>query len=204
MADNSTRLNATGATETLASDDIAGVKYQRVKLNIGPDGSAVDVLVPADSMVAASAGIVPVAPELFNETTHDRQRGNTEGTLLASAARTATVSAANAPVANFNARGVIVWLNITITSGTGGLQANLFGRDPVTAQLAFLNATPAAITATGIYGYELYPGSTAAGSAGSNLIQQRTSAVLPRTWGARVTHGDASSYTYSLGYSLIV
>src|SRR4051812_21405518 len=108
MADNS--LRTPGAGETIASDDIAGVKYQRVKLTVGPDGTAVDVLIPADAMTAANAGIVAAAPELFNETTFDRQRGNTEVTLLASAAR--TTSTGTPTQTNWNARGAIVNLNI--------------------------------------------------------------------------------------------
>lgn len=41
MADNTT-LNAGSGGDVIASDDIAGVKYQRVKLSVGADGSAAD------------------------------------------------------------------------------------------------------------------------------------------------------------------
>lgn len=44
MSDN-TQLNAGSGGDTIASDDIAGVKYQRVKLSCGADGSATDVTV---------------------------------------------------------------------------------------------------------------------------------------------------------------
>lgn len=44
MSDN-TILNAGSGGDTIASDDIAGVKYQRVKLACGADGSATDVTI---------------------------------------------------------------------------------------------------------------------------------------------------------------
>jgi hypothetical protein len=42
MADN-TVLNTGNGGDTIATDDIGGVKYQRVKVNYGADGSATDV-----------------------------------------------------------------------------------------------------------------------------------------------------------------
>jgi hypothetical protein len=48
MADGSSRLDASGVSETIASDDIGGQKYQRVKLNVGADNTAVDVAPQGD------------------------------------------------------------------------------------------------------------------------------------------------------------
>lgn len=43
MADN-TQLNARETEgDTIATDDIGGIKHQRVKVQYGPDGSATDV-----------------------------------------------------------------------------------------------------------------------------------------------------------------
>ena len=39
MADN-TVLNAGSGGDTIASDDIAGIKHQRIKIEYGEDGSA--------------------------------------------------------------------------------------------------------------------------------------------------------------------
>lgn len=128
--------------------------------------------------------------------------GNMDGTLLASAARTATTL--SAVQTNNNARGIILFLNITVASGAGGLRLTIHGRDPISNNDVQLNATPTAILATGIYTYELYPGATAAAIAGSFSVNQFTPAVLTRSWRAIVNVVDASSYTYSLGYSLIV
>jgi hypothetical protein len=165
-----------------------------MKIGVGADGAAVDVQ-PPDADGKAASSIVSVADMLYNGATHDRQRGNTEGTLLASAARTVTVL--SAMQTNHNARGVIVILNVTAASGTGGLSVavwdGIFG-------VVFLSATTPA-TAIGVDGYELYPGSTGAVSGNLRL---RVSGALPRTWQAVVTVGDASSYTYSLNYSLVV
>lgn len=60
MADNTTQ----GGSDTIATDDIGGVKYQRTKVTFGPDGSSTDtsplwplpVAIPADSF-----GRLPVA-----------------------------------------------------------------------------------------------------------------------------------------------
>lgn len=43
MADNTTRKDATGTTVTMASDDVSGVQYTRVKPQVGADGAAADV-----------------------------------------------------------------------------------------------------------------------------------------------------------------
>lgn len=224
MADNSSRLDAAGVSETLASDDIAGVKYQRVKLTTGADGTAVDVIAPSDG--AATSTVLPaggmvynaaagtwnvqrvaidnmpvnamagVSPVLFNETTSDRQRGNTEGTLLASAAR--TIQTDSSVITNYNGRGILVSLRVTAASGTGGLQVTILGRDPVDFGAYQINTTPTAVTTVSTFTYMIYPAASGGG------LTQVTAVPLPRSWFARVLVGNASSYTYSLGYSVIV
>src|SRR5690242_4107854 len=74
--------------------------------------------------------LVTAAGALWNGTDYEAEQGNTEGTLLAEAARTATTYAA-APLTNPSARGVTLWLNITAASGTGGLILRVRGYDPV-------------------------------------------------------------------------
>lgn len=128
----------------------------------------------------------------------NRQRGNTQGTLLASAARTATTSSPQQT--NYNARGVIVYLNVTAASGTGGLTLQFYDVDPVSGQQYQINAAAAAITAVIGRAYVVYPAASGVASA----VGQVTALPLPRTWVATVAHGDASNYTYSLGFSLIV
>jgi hypothetical protein len=124
--------------------------------------------------------------------------GTREGVLLPSAART-VLQVVNGP-ANYNARGLILFLNVTAASGTGGLVTTIFGLDPVSDGELSLNAAPAARVATGLVAYVLYPG--VAGSYGPPIIQA-TALPLPQVWGVRVSVGDASSYTYSLAYCLL-
>lgn len=51
MADN-TELNAGSGGDTYASDDVAGVKHQRVKISLGADGAATDALGGAGAVAA--------------------------------------------------------------------------------------------------------------------------------------------------------
>lgn len=121
---------------------------------------------------------------------------NTQGTILPNAARTATT---NSPVqTNYNARGVLVTLNVTAASGTGGLSLRIQVQDPVSGTFFNYNATPTAVTATGMYSYLVYPG------VSGGFTTQLSPVVLPRTWQISVSHGDGTSYTYSVGYQLIL
>ena len=59
MADN-TVLNAGAGGDTVASDDIGGVKHQRVKLSVGADGTAVDAIPVVDGLDSTATGIQAV------------------------------------------------------------------------------------------------------------------------------------------------
>lgn len=145
--------------------------------------------------VTDGSATAPLPPMLYNGATYDIQRNNVQGTLLASAARTSTTVTANQT--NYNARGVAVSLNVTVASGTGGLQVRIFAMDPVSGAAIYIMALPTAVIATGSTLYTVYPGISNSNSFGINY-------ALTRMWGVSVIHGDASSYTYSLGYSYIV
>jgi hypothetical protein len=136
-----------------------------------------------------------LANHLFNGATWDRQRGNIEGTALASAARTATVNSAD--ITLFNERGIAFYLNVSVASGTGGLQLLIEAKDPVSGSYIALNSLPTAVTATGTKLYQVYPG----GSGAS--ITQLSNEGVSRTVRVRMVVGDASSYTYSVGYSTL-
>lgn len=125
----------------------------------------------------------------------DRVRNNSQGTLLASAARTAT--ATSPTMTNYNAKGVRITLNVTAASGTGGLTLVVFAVDSVSGNGKTINASPSAVTATGTTTYVIYP------SALASADTQTTEAPLSRSWYAEIAAGDSSSYTYSLGYALI-
>lgn len=162
-------------------------------------GLAPTVRTPADGEALAGALLVEAVLRGHNGSALDLWRGNTEGVLLASAARTATTN--SAIQTNHNARGAMLFLRISAASGTGGLQVRIIARDVAANRDYQLNANPSAETSVGDFVYELYPGSTAGAALN---VKQRTAAALPRTWWVQVAHLDGSSYTYSLAYALIV
>ena len=94
--------------------------------------------------------------------------------------------------------GILVVLDVTAASGTGGLTLRINAHDQASSQAVPLNAAPTAVTATGTTSYALYPFGVVAGS-----VTQATSFYLPRMFSISVAVGDASSYTYSLGYCLL-
>ena len=57
MADNTTLNTGTGG-DTIATDDIAGVKYQRVKITLGADGAADNDVDAGQQLSAASVPVV--------------------------------------------------------------------------------------------------------------------------------------------------
>jgi hypothetical protein len=188
VADNSSRLDALGASETIASDDISGVKYQRVKLTVGADGTAADVLPPADAL--AGSGMVAAGAMVYNGSTWDRARSNLDSILLASAARTVTTGPGTQT--NYNHRGAIFILDVT-SAGTGTLQIQVNGFSNVEFVVAW------STTVTTNHYFMIYPGVLDADYTG-----EAKSVVLPRTWTVYVAKSDASSWTYSLGHCLIV
>lgn len=92
MADNTTIKDATTTTVNVASDDIGGVQYQRVKVTHGADGTASDasaatplpVYIPTDlfGSVAVNGGGPPAFFDLYDSGTLDvTTRYNTYGTV---------------------------------------------------------------------------------------------------------------------------
>jgi hypothetical protein len=95
---------------------------------IGSDGTKVDVFGSADGIGAGLKALVSIPyNQKFNGINWDRERNNTQGTLLASAARTATATSPNQT--NYNAKGVQLTIDVTAVSGTGGLILVLQGID---------------------------------------------------------------------------
>lgn len=184
----------TASADALAATGLLGTG------NLGYNGSTWDRIRTATADALAATGLLAAAGLRWNGASWDRERGNLEGTLLASAARTATTT--GSAQTNYNARGAMLILNVSAASGTGGLTVTFLATDPVSGAQFLLNANPTAVTGTGTYVYELYPGASTAGPTGA--VAQRTAGILPRTWTVKVFHGDASSYTYSVGYELIV
>ena len=143
-----------------------------------------------------NALLVAALRQHYNGAAWENVLGNQEIAVFPAATRSATAVSPDFTNANF--RGVMVFLNITAASGTGGLTLRVEAKDPVGGGYFALHAAPAAVVATGLQVYALYPG------VSGGAVSQPTQIILPRTWRVRVVHGDATNYTYSVGASLAV
>lgn len=169
------------------------------------DGSAAITTLAVDSeLPAAGAGADgatnPTAPFVlsakthFNGTTWDRERGNTNVTLLTSAARTTTQNGAD--TTNYNHRGLHVILDMTESASSPSVTLTVQGKDEISGKYYTILAG-AAVTTTTTNIYKVYPGITAAANASA-------SDILPRSFRIIVTANNANTGTYSVGYSLVV
>lgn len=160
------------------------------------------VSVAAESQIAdavAGGNIVPSATHPFNGATYDRERNNTTLALLASAARTATTASSNQT--NYNNRGVIVYLDVSVNpGGAETLTLQLQYRDETSGNFVTV-ATSGAIAvfgsaggATGTEVIALYPG-----AAETAALAGFTTQALPlsRSWRINVVHSAGGSWTYS-------
>lgn len=130
----------------------------------------------------------------------------TGGSLLASAARTATNS--TAVQTDLTHPGVRLFLNVTANPGgveTLAVQIEMI--DPVSyatgtvlgRAITAFPATTAAANAT--YVYELYPGAIETVATANHEVQGGS---LPTLWRATVTHSAAGSWTYTLGFEALL
>ena len=119
---------------------------------------------------------------------------NIKGTLLASAARTATTSSSD--ISNYSCKGVRVFINVTVHAVSAAIVPTIEVKDPISGTYTAV-ATGAAITGTGHTVITVYPGATVAANV-------TLSTVVGRTWRVTMTPGNANSATYSVGYEMIV
>jgi hypothetical protein len=124
-------------------------------------------------------------------------------TLLASQARATAAAQASADQINLvGTRGAMIFLNVTGAAGAlKTLTLDVQVKDPISGNyivIANTGAIGTTVTAAGLYLLMVYPGA-------SNLLAGlfAGNAALPKTWRARVTANDATSWTYSLGASLL-
>ena len=174
-----------------------GVLY--VALASGSDGAITQAVPNSDALPVTGGGAVRGIGTLswgylFNGSTWDRERANTEETILASAARTATTNSAD--FTNFNARGGHFQINVTSITATPSITPTIQGKDPVSGTYYDI-LVGTAITTTGITILKVYPGILA-------IANGAASDILPRTYRVSVAHGDADSITYSVGASLVL
>lgn len=130
----------------------------------------------------------------FNGTSFDAVRNNTEETILANAARTATENSAD--FVNFNAKGLHAIINVTALSASPSIVATIQGKDPISGTYYdILEGLP--ITTTGINILKVYPGISA-------FVNQSASDILPRIYRVRMVHANGNSITYSVAGALII
>lgn len=131
---------------------------------------------------------------LFNGTAWDRTRGNTEETILASAARTVTLNSAD--FINYNAKGLHVIINVTALTAAPSIVPFIQGKDPISGTYYdILEGLP--ITTTGINIIKVYPGISA-------VVNVSASDLLPRTYRVRMVHANGNSITYSVAGALVL
>ncbi len=121
------------------------------------------------------------------------------GTALASATRTTSTITTDISARGF--RGLILYLNVTAASGTGGLTPRLIAKDPLSGVTSVSAAVSAAATSTGLRVFHFGPG--VGTLSGTGIGWGAASVMLSNTFQLQVLHGDASNYTYSLTYELI-
>jgi len=144
-----------------------------------------------------NTGVVSTRPRLYQGTTNTyiRARANDNITVLASAARTATV--ASATFNNGNYRGGQFIINTTVVPGAAPSTVfNVQMLNGVTGNFITLLSS-VAITAVGTVVLRVYPGLVAA----ANLVAND---LLPWQWRVQAVHGNANSVTYSVAANLML
>jgi hypothetical protein len=116
--------------------------------------------------------------------------------VLPSAARTANTNSATFTQTGY--KGIRVWLTVTVASGTGGLKVLLRQRNPIDGSTYEVNAGGALVTSAVTRMYDFYPSAGAA----AGFVQESLGRALSQQFDIQVTHGDASSYTYSVQVEL--
>ena len=122
------------------------------------------------------------------------QPQNREITVLASAARTASVNSAD--LDNPYARGVVVVIDATASAATPSVVFTIKGKSTLGTDYWTILAS-AAVTGAGQTILRVYPGLTAAANA-------TVSDVLPRVWRVEAVAGDSDSLTYSISANYIL
>ena len=140
-------------------------------------------------------GLVTLGTEyLYNGSTFDRKRANTEETILASAARTATTNSAD--FTNYNARGAHFIVDVSAIAATPSITVTIQGKDPISSNYYDILVS-SALTATGTTILKVYPGI-------GQVANGAASDILPRTFRVSVAHADTDSITYSVGAALVL
>ena len=167
----------------------------------GSTTSPVYASLTGGSIPAGSATIGAVNEQRYNGSAWEDVYNNTQGTLLASAARTAYGTSSTQT--NTNARGVVFTINVTAVSGTSPeMSFTINFIDPVTGNPTYVGNS-SNITATGAYNFIVYPANNVSSLGGQNL--GIIGSPIPRDWQLAYNMGGTSpSFTFSVGYCYIL
>jgi hypothetical protein len=170
-----------------------GVLYTTL-MSLG-GGAAISNVTPADALSNGQVTLtVSDFPQLYNNTTWDRQRGNVDTAALIAAAG-ATTSQTGADQTNYNGRGIQVVLDMT-TVGTGSVTLTIQGKDAASGKYYTLLAG-AAVTTNSTNVYTVYPGAPTTANVSASV-------PLPRVWRVITTANNANATTYTVGASVLL
>lgn len=230
MADNIIIRLLSGAAANVATDDIGGVHHQRVKIQHGADGAATDTSAasPLPVVQTGALGVTTVggaSAAVLGDTTanptlvgvgafgmrwdprssewfrHGTPRELEVSDVLASAARTASVLSTQ--IKTRGARGVMFVINVTAVPGSGAdLDLRVIAH-AVSSQgwaTTYTNLTIARAAGVARHYLACYP-------MGADVLSTRqklaATPAIPSRVAAQVIHGDANSWTYSVGGVLL-
>jgi hypothetical protein len=192
--DNSGNARAINtADNTTLSNGIAAANAQNflptILLIRTSTGLLVPCINPSADGLGSSAGQLGAADFLFNGSTWDRFRNNSDGSLIASAAYTTTQNSADQT--NYNGRRLELFINVS-SAGTGSVTPSLQVKDSISGNYFTVWTAAAPLTANGQYVYYF-----ADGAAGSSCTETHGFGLPARSWRLVMTANNANSMTYS-------
>ena len=137
----------------------------------------------ADAFANPTLGKQAVVNMVYNGTTWDLQRGMS-GNLTTGDTGAKTATGNGATVANVGNKGVSIVVNMGAVTGTTPtcvikVQSSVDGG---TNWVDVPGATTASLTATGLYGIDVYPGATVTAGVATTGTKAVTSQVISRAW----------------------
>ena len=170
-----------------------------LRIGLYEAGDEAQVRTPTDAAAAANGLLVESAATLYNEAANqwDRARNNHDISALASGSDTAN-GRTGAAVTNYNWKGALIALSITVVNGTGSFtDLTIQAQGPDASWVTIYSFAALGYASTGVRFFQIYPGAASAGS----FARQPFQGVLPRTFRVNtVTATDAvgNNLTYEV------
>ncbi len=127
-------------------------------------GASGNIFIETGNDGAAAAGIQAMGPMLYNGATFDMERNNQSFVALASLTDTAN-GRTSADFKSYNARGIVLLLDITARNGTGSMSAiALYGKTSGGNYRAYANFQALGFNSVRVANFAIYPGVTQSGA----------------------------------------